>query len=170
MRKELPSFIDFEASSLSDSSYPIEVAWSLPDGSIEAHIISPEGISPWTDWSKDAQAVHGIRRAELLTDGKSPFLICRRMNEKLSGRSLYSDNPYYDRMWLEELFSASFGSKPTFTLGNVDSLLESVVGGAGLLKIEAMKRLARREVMGQHRAVWDVEYLILLYKMAAKIL
>ena len=69
MGKELPSFIDFEASSLSDKSYPMEVAWSLSDGSIEARLISPEGISQWTDWSKDAQAVHGIRREDLLVWG-----------------------------------------------------------------------------------------------------
>lgn len=34
-------FVDFEASSLNPDSYPIEVAWSIPDDSIESHLISP---------------------------------------------------------------------------------------------------------------------------------
>ena len=40
----IPSFIDFEASSLTVKSYPIEVAWNLEDGTIESHLISPAGV------------------------------------------------------------------------------------------------------------------------------
>src|SRR5947209_5891700 len=47
----LPPFLDFEASSLRSASYPIEVAWSHPDGSIESHLISPAGLGRCTDWS-----------------------------------------------------------------------------------------------------------------------
>ena len=34
-------FLDFEASSLSDDSYPIEVGWAGEDGSTEQHLIRP---------------------------------------------------------------------------------------------------------------------------------
>ena len=41
-------FLDFEASSLSKDSYPIEVGWAGEDGSTEAHLIRP--APDWTDW------------------------------------------------------------------------------------------------------------------------
>jgi len=36
----------------------------------------------------------------------------------------------------------------------------------GWARIEVMKKLARQEVGGRHRAALDVEYLIQLYKLA----
>jgi hypothetical protein len=35
------TFLDFEASSLSDESYPVEVAWVFEDGHAESHLIRP---------------------------------------------------------------------------------------------------------------------------------
>ena len=34
-------FLDFEASSLSDHSYPIEIAWVFEDGRSQSHMIAP---------------------------------------------------------------------------------------------------------------------------------
>ena len=99
-----PLFLDIEASSLGSASYPIEVAWSCPDASIESHLISPAGIASWTDWSMAAERLHGLSREQLLTEGKSPAWVARRLNEQLAGQTLHSDNPDYDWFWLEELF------------------------------------------------------------------
>jgi len=103
---ELPTFIDFETSNLGSGSYLIEVAWNFPDGSIEAHLISPTGIEHWTDWSVAAAKIHGIKRAALVENGKPPSWVCHRMNRKLAGKIVYSDNPDYDVMWLGELRTA----------------------------------------------------------------
>lgn len=48
------AFLDFEASSLAERSYPIEVGWVFEDGAGEAHLIrsAPE----WTDWTIAAEA------------------------------------------------------------------------------------------------------------------
>ena len=86
----LPTFIDVEASSLRSASYPIEVAWNMPDGTIEVHLISPAGIPRWTDWSTKAEQLHGISIATLLTSGTQPSLICRRMNRLLAGATVYT--------------------------------------------------------------------------------
>ena len=48
-------FLDFEASSLSDDSYPIEVGWVFEDGRTEAHLIRP--APAWTDWDPAAEAI-----------------------------------------------------------------------------------------------------------------
>ena len=78
---EIVSFIDFEASGLSDKSYPIEVAWSIYGGPIESYLISPAGIESWTDWDPVSEKVHGISRSDLLANGLAPPLICHRLTD-----------------------------------------------------------------------------------------
>src|SRR5437879_1237527 len=170
----LPIFIDLEASSLSSTSYPIEIARNAPDGTIEAYLISPAHIPHWTDWSVEAEQLHSISRATLLTDGKPPSWICRRINHQLAGTVVYSDDPEYDQMWLTTLFAGSVCGGPAFTIHSADDLLVSLVGPyiggrvQGLPQMEAMKRDARRQVPGRHRAAWDVQYLIMLYTIAKR--
>jgi hypothetical protein len=86
---ETPLFLDFEASSLSDTSYPIGVAWSNPDGSIEPHLISPAGIEKWTNWDPAAEQVHGIARSELLALGAAPRILCDRIRHCLSSKTVH---------------------------------------------------------------------------------
>lgn len=166
-----PSFLDFEASSLVSTSYPIEVAWSLPDASIETYLISPVGIDKWTDWSVLSEKIHGISRDQIVAHGKSPEWICRRMNDQLVGQCVYTDNPLYDGMWLAELFSVT-NLRWKFRLGLVDKLLFGLTypnPTARLLameRISEMKALARRRAGGQHRAGLDVKYLLELYEIA----
>jgi hypothetical protein len=170
----LPTFIDFEASSLRSASYPIEVAWNAPDGRIEAYLISPAGIPRWTDWSVEAEKLHGISRALLRTEGKPPVWICRRMNHQLAGTIFYSDDPEYDGTWLAELFTATFAGAPAFTIQHADDLLMSLIGPRlggriqALPHLEAMKQAARRQVVGRHRATYDVQYLVTLYTLAER--
>ena len=170
----LPTFLDFEASSLRSASYPIEVAWSQPDGSIESHLISPAGIGRWTDWSVEAEKLHGLSRAEVSAHGRAPAWVCRRLNEQLAGQIVYSDNPDYDGAWLAELFSVYYGGGPAFTIGHADTLLvsllcpEGVEREQGVKRLEALKRVARGEGAGQHRAGKDVEYLVRVYKLVVE--
>ena len=171
---KLPLFLDFEASSLSSCSYPIEVAWSRSDGSIESYLISPVGIEAWDDWSVLSEKVHGISRVELMAQGKSPDWICSLMNQQLIGQVVYTDNPTYDGMWLAELFSVSKGGRLKFRLGLVDEVLfatsypSPASRAAACDEIQVMKNEARRRVGGQHRARLDVQYLIELYKLATQ--
>ena len=96
------------------------------------------------------------------------------MNHQLAGTVVYSDDPEYDQMWLTTLFAVSSCGGPAFTVHNADDLLVSLVGPyiggrvQGLPQMEAMKRDARRQVPGRHRAAWDVQYLIMLYTIAKR--
>jgi len=168
----LPCFLDFEASSLRDSSYPIEVAWSTEDGSIENHLISPVGISGWTDWSESAERVHGIAREELIKHGQSPAWVARRMNEQLMGRTVYVDATYNDGMWLNRLFE-QYGSGPQFELRHAEEglLIPLIVPEvadltAAYQRLSGLKPVARRRCGDRHhRASDDVCYLVELWKI-----
>ncbi|HVI34537.1 hypothetical protein [Phenylobacterium sp.] len=98
-------FLDFEASSLSDDSYPIEVGWVFEDGTEEAHLIAP--APKWTDWDPGAEAIHGVSRATLQREGEPHEAVARRMLETLSGHELYASSPSWDGKWLSVLLRAA---------------------------------------------------------------
>ena len=58
--------LDFEASSLADRSYPVEVASVFEDGASEAHLIAP--APDWTDWDVASERIHGIARETLVAE------------------------------------------------------------------------------------------------------
>ncbi|HKV38252.1 MAG TPA: hypothetical protein VJX67_03500 [Blastocatellia bacterium] len=169
-----PSFLDFEASSLSDRSYPIEVAWSMEDGSIESHLISPATILEWDDWDPEAEKVHRLSRVEIVRNGERPTWVSARMNERLSGKTVYTDAPAFDGFWLSRLFTGSGGGEPGFDLANAENLIVQAIAicdgiavrAEARVRIEAMKLEARRRCPGRHRAAWDVQYLVELWKLA----
>src|SRR3569623_3275924 len=99
------AFLDFEASSLADRSYPIEVGWVFADGAGESHLIRP--APEWTDWSEEAQAIHGIDRAELLAKGTSHEEVAHRMVDVLTGHPLCASAPSWDGKWLSALLRAA---------------------------------------------------------------
>lgn len=82
--------IDFEASSLDEGTYPIEVGvcrWTSPDATIEgwSTLIAP--IPAWCDhgsWSPSSQEVHGIKPEELAA-GMSPTEAIAALNAITGG-------------------------------------------------------------------------------------
>jgi hypothetical protein len=98
-------FLDFEASSLGDDSYPIEVGWAAEDGSAEAHLIKP--AASWTDWDPAAEAVHRIPREELQRLGEPHGRVARRMLEVLGEHKLFASAPSWDGKWMSVLLRAA---------------------------------------------------------------
>jgi hypothetical protein len=98
---DMMAWIDFEASSLSTYSYPIEVGWVLEDGTSESHLIRPEPA--WTDWASDSALVHGISRADLAAHGVPAAYVAQRLHAALVGRIVYTDAPEADLIWLAVL-------------------------------------------------------------------
>jgi hypothetical protein len=168
----VPLFLDVEASSLSPESYPIEVAWNFGDGSIESHLISPRGMPSWTDWDIKSEAIHGISRSDLVTNGESPLVVYERLSESLLNQAFYSDAPAFDENWLQKLSVSCTGSAAAFELKHVDDLLISMIcprrAGRvyGLIRIESLRQQARRQKPKRHRAALDVEFLIQLWRLA----
>jgi DNA polymerase III epsilon subunit-like protein len=104
MDPDMIVFIDFEASSLSKASYPVEVGWVFDDGQDSSCLIRP--ASDWTDWSSEAEAIHGISRKELQQDGKPVATVAQMMFDTLSGHELFASAPSWDGKWLSTLLRA----------------------------------------------------------------
>lgn len=161
----IPRFIDFEASSLNAGSFPIEVAWSAPDGTIESHLISPAGIAVWTDWSTDAEAIHGLSQKQLIEEGRSPAWVYSRLRSAAITGPLYSDCPYFDDDWLVKLCTAAGASRTGIVICDTAQLPPV----SALLDTPDYHLLAdrARELAGPaHRAANDVRFLMELYRLA----
>lgn len=118
-------FIDFEASSLADKSYPVEVAWIFEDGRAESHLIVP--AAGWDDWSDEAERIHGIPPSTLLRDGTAHDVVANRMVEQLSGHALFASAPSWDGKWLSVLLRAAGLPRHALRLRDTDEALREAV-------------------------------------------
>jgi len=100
--KPLPPIIDVEASGFGRGSFPIEIGFALEDRKVKSYLIQP--AESWTHWSDEAQAIHGISREQLATDGLSVRDVAVLLNEHLFGKTLYSDAWSFDSSWIGRLF------------------------------------------------------------------
>lgn len=119
------AFLDFEASSLSDDSYPIEVAWVLEDGTGESYLIRP--APGWTDWRATAEAIHGIERDRLFDEGTPYDQVAARMVEVLSGHDLVASAPTWDGKWMSVLLHAAGLPRQTLKLRDTDEAIAEAI-------------------------------------------
>lgn len=111
-------FLDFEASSLSEKSYPIEVAWVFEDGRSRSSLLRP--LPGWTDWSEEAERMHGLSRERLVAEGASVDVIAREMLDSLSGHQLHASAPSWDGKWLSVLLRGAGLPRHALRLGKSD--------------------------------------------------
>ncbi|MGZ5986992.1 MAG: hypothetical protein ACXWK7_18860 [Caulobacteraceae bacterium] len=136
-------FLDFEASSLSKGSYPIEVGWAGEDGSEEAHLIRP--APDWTDWDASAEAIHTISRDRLLAEGEPHDEVAHRVLDALGAHEVYVTAPSWDGMWLSKLLRAAGLPRHAMRMQEAD---EAHVGGAlEILGGDPADPLARAEAL-----------------------
>ena len=118
--------IDFEASSLTAGSYPIEVGvcrWTSPAQTIEG---CSTLIKPTPEWSKDgtwwssSQEIHGIGAAEL-RGGLDPSSTIDALNDIIGENIAFCDGGAHDLRWLQPLVNAS-ALQPTWALGDFNHL------------------------------------------------
>lgn len=116
-------FLDFEASSLADRSYPVDVAWVFQDGRSESHLIVP--APSWTDWDVAAERIHGIARETLVRDGTSHNVVAARMVEALSSHALFASAPSWDGKWMSALLRAAGLPRHALRLQDTDVALRA---------------------------------------------
>lgn len=159
-------FLDFEASSLSKRSYPIEVAWVFEDGRSESHLIRP--APGWDDWDDAAEAIHHITRAQLAA-GDDHLTVAQRMVAELTGHDLLASAPSWDGKWLSVLLRAARLPRHSLRLRDSDDALRerALAILSPLLSDEALGQ-AVSEVLAQsepraagelpaHRALADAQ-------------
>jgi DNA polymerase III subunit epsilon len=95
-------FLDFEASSLSPASWPIEIGWSvLREGEIRtaSSLIRPR--ASWTDWSEVSARIHGIRLEDLHAAPEADMVAAR--TDAFRSYQVVSDNAAWEQRWLDRL-------------------------------------------------------------------
>ena len=115
--------LDFEASSLDENSYPIEVGVAISEDNAitqtyEALIRPREAWVRNGRWSKAAERVHGISQASL-EDGMDADAVCDALDTLLKEQVVYADGGDFDAYWLERLYGSR---KPAFSLCRHDQL------------------------------------------------
>lgn len=105
------AFLDFEASSLSSNSWPIEVGWAVVDQNCRIQsnsaLIQPHPQWPLDDWDPKSAAIHKIELASLHQHGVSPREAYTKLTDGLRRRLVYSDAPQHDQHWLMRLQDAA---------------------------------------------------------------
>jgi DNA polymerase III epsilon subunit-like protein len=114
-------FLDFEASSLADRSYPLEVAWIFQNGRSESHLILP--APNWTDWDDSAEAIHHITREVLAAEGEPYHQVAQRVIETLTDHDIFASAPSWDGKWLSTLLRAAGIPPHTRRLRDTDAAL-----------------------------------------------
>jgi len=160
---DYPCFLDIEASGLGPHSYPVQIAWSDPEGGIECWLIDPSPVSWWDTWDWNAQDVHGIPRTMLTEFGKHPRWVAERMNEVLSGCTVYTDCQWADQFWVDVLFEAADLDR-RFRVESVRDLFLELADHPN--RIQVADALAWRRVPGRrHQADNDVRHLIEMWRL-----
>lgn len=157
----MPFIIDVEASGFGRGSYPIEVGFARPDGSVAARLIKPE--SEWKHWSEEAEQVHGITREQLFQEGQSVKEVADWLNTELHGETVYSDSWGFDSSWLALLFHEA-GCLQHFKIDTLNKLLsEKQLASWSRIKQQVLQDLN----LVRHRAADDAYMLQRTYRMTA---
>ena len=161
------AFLDFEASSLADDSYPIEVGWVFEDGTPEAHLIRP--APDWTDWDPAAERIHGISQATLQAEGAPAKAVGQRLVESLDGHDIFVTAPSWDGKWLSALLRAAGLPRRALRVQDADAAhVAAVVEALGsadraaVILAEARENLAGDPV--RHRALADAQQELRLWQ------
>ncbi|MFA6117897.1 MAG: transcriptional regulator [Sphingomonas sp.] len=112
-------FLDFEASSLSRQSYPIEIGWVFEDGRSGTCLIKP--AETWTEWDPAAEAIHHISRDMLERDGVPYDIVARKTVDALTGHALLASAPSWDGKWMSRLLRAAGFPRHSLRLGDSDT-------------------------------------------------
>lgn len=116
-----PVFIDFEASSLSPKSWPIEVAVArIFQGRIvcRSKLIRPAPSWAMADWHSESEEVHGIP-LEALEAAEPAEDVAGWLREELKARLVLSDAPEFDQRWCDRLMR-TIGGAPEIRLDDFD--------------------------------------------------
>lgn len=160
-------FIDFEASSLAEHSWPIEIGLAHLTDDLEvvseAKLNRPHPTWPENAWSPQSAAVHGVPR-DTLNIADPAADVARWTLGQIRNRHLVSDAPPFDRHWLARLLE-TVSDYPVPAIIDFDALAFTTFTGLALDKVYEI--LARTHV--PHRAAKDAARLAKAWRAGVKI-
>lgn len=143
-------FLDFEASSLSADSWPIEIGLTRVDEDGHLHtaskLIRPHESWDIEDWSQASAEIHNIPFDVLMNTGEDAEDVARWALEQTQSHVIISDAPEFEKRWYNKLL----GSIGQFKLQihHIDAYFGSTLLAPGLSV--AYEHLSRTAV--PHRA------------------
>lgn len=151
--------IDFEASCLPchGRSFPIEVGIAYNDGTTRAWIIRPHPDWEGWDWTDEAEALHGLTRAQLDREGLAVSVVTVELAHAMAGYRVIADS-HLDGEWLAILFKAARVPAP-IQIGHIEEIVDRFAAGPDEIK-RAMAVLAAQP-FARHRAGDDARWLAL---------
>lgn len=158
-------FIDFEASSLSVDSWPIEVglAWIDRHDQLKtwSELIRPDPAWDLDDWSWQSETIHRIRLKDLMSLGRPAFQVAREFADRTAGHKLVSDAPPFDGRWMSRLFE-TITDAPNPPILDFDGMVLSAFDRAGATRVfESLNKS-----ISVHRAENDAMRLARAWKAA----
>lgn len=146
-------FIDFEACSLSEDGWPIEIgfAWINDSGKLgsSSKLIKPHPLWPATAWSERSERVHGISRRDLKAAEEAQD-VAQWVDDQIDGARILSDAAEHDGRWLCCLM-ATIGRGQKFKVSFIQKEAHSYFQGAAI----SMFYKAHANGRSQHRAASD---------------
>jgi hypothetical protein len=148
-------FLDCEASSLGDTSFPIEVAWVDWHGHGEQHLIRPAPVwldsdGRFKDWSAGAERLHGLALGHLLEHGIVHIVVASRVAECLGAPDVqvYSDEPTADGVGIGRVLLVAGFAIPVSVLDIRQSYLQNCRRLRGLLPASGVTRQQAEQQIG----------------------
>ena len=127
-------FIDLEASSLSDDSWPIEVGFAWLDGEEKlrgaSKLIRPHASWAKSAWSEKSAKIHKIPRSELETAERAED-VAFWVIDFVGDAQLLSDAPKFDGHWLQRLL-ATIETDQAFEIHAVQEAARVEFAGAAM--------------------------------------
>jgi DNA polymerase III subunit epsilon len=159
-------FLDFEASSLSERSWPIEIGFAWLDHKqkirSEARLIRPHESWPLDDWSERSAEVHKIPFQDL--EAADPAVEVARWAASLAGFArLVVDAPAHDGMWLNRLMQ-TINRADDFEVASWHEEIWATFEGPAL----SMAHRARANGKSAHRADQDAASLAQAWRAAMR--
>jgi hypothetical protein len=156
-------FLDFEASSLDDESWPVEVGYAASDGAEDGFLVARHRDWSMEHWDRNSANLHGISLADLDESGISAAAAVDRLAAKLSNTIVVSDAPAFENHWLRRMSTAA--GKPTpFVVQDWEEYLpagQTHEERAALFSVEREKEGVRHRALPDARvmrAVWRASW------------
>lgn len=106
----LPTFIAIEAAVADEASFPVSLAWSLPDGRIKQALIQPD-----ESWLDEDSALLALQDMSLEIQAYSAAEVVRELMYDQQDDVYYLDSLHPQEQWLLKLYAAA-GQDVSFEL------------------------------------------------------
>ena len=152
--------IDFEASCLPihGRSFPIEVGIAGDAVTSRSWLIRPHASWHGWDWTEEAEALHGISRAELIERGRPVESVAAELAVALHGCRVFADS-WLDGEWMTTLASAAGAPLPA-RVGHLEEIVVAL--GATNVSVAEIDAELESRPFGRHRAGEDARRLYAL--------